>query len=125
MKTAFDTNYLLRHIMQDDAAQAAVVAKCVAEAVRAGETVLLPELALAETVWTLASYYGLKRDAIAEVLSELARDSAFEMENPERVRRALAKFKSGKAHFPDYLITAAAEERGAKLKSFDRALDAQ
>ncbi|HNX05534.1 MAG TPA: PIN domain-containing protein [Opitutales bacterium] len=123
MKTAFDTNYLLRHIMQDDAGQCAIVAKSIADALQAGDPVLITEIVLAETVWTLASYYGLKRVAIAEILTAIANDSAFEMENPDRVRRALSKFKSGKAHFPDYLITTAAEERGAKLKSFDRALE--
>ena len=125
MKLAFDTNYLLRHIMQDDAAQAVVVTKALRRESDANRAVLIPELVLAETVWTLASYYRLKREEIAEVVAALANDSAFEFENPARVSSALKRFKKGKAHFPDYLITESAKEQGAKLASFDKALGAE
>jgi len=122
MKVAFDTNYVLRHIMQDNAAQAAIVAETLRRETKAGKAVLIPELVLAETVRTLSSYYGLKRDAIASVITALCDDPAFEMENPSRVARALKLFQSGNAHFPDYLITAAADENGAKLATFDKAI---
>ena len=122
MSVAFDTNYLLRHIMQDDAAQAAVVAEAIRAEAAANQAVLIPELVLAETVWTLASYYRLKREEIAEVIETVSNDAAFEFENPGRVAKALKQFKKNRAHFPDYLIAGAAKERGARLLSFDRAL---
>jgi predicted nucleic-acid-binding protein len=125
MKIAFDTNYLLRHIMQDDEAQAEIVADVLKQEAGAGRAILIQNLVLAETVWTLASYYGLKRADIAEVLGEILNDSAFEMESPARTTAALKRFKSGRADFPDYLISEGASERGAKLLSFDRKLCAE
>ena len=88
---AVDTNVLLRYLLHDDEAQAAR-----ADAVfDAGETVLIPDVVLAETVWTLAGRrYRLTEAELAAVLERLFIDRNIRFEDDRAVWRALQAFRS-------------------------------
>ena len=88
---AVDTNVLLRYLLHDDEAQAAR-----ADAVfDTGETVLIPDVVLAETMWTLAGRrYRLTETELAAVLERLFVDQNIRFEDNLDVWRALQAFRN-------------------------------
>jgi len=119
---AFDTNHLLRHILQDDTKQCKHVANLVTEQATAGQQVLIPDLVMMETCWVLTKVYNFERAAWCHVLEALLSDSAFSFESTTKLRRALHLYDSGTADFNDYLILASARQYGATLETFDKKL---
>ena len=88
---AVDTSVLLRYLLHDDEAQAAR-----ADAVfAAGESVLITDVVLAETVWTLAGRkYRLGRAELAAVLERLFSEPNVRFEDDQVVWRALQAYRS-------------------------------
>ena len=108
---AVDTSVLLRYLLHDDKAQAAR-----ADAVfDAGETVLITDVVLVETVWTLSGRkYRLAEAELVAVLERLFSEPNIRFEDDQTVWRALQAYRnatpadeagSGKgAGFADALI---------------------
>src|SRR5579863_10539173 len=84
-----DTNILLRFLSGEPAAQAAAVRRLFSRAA-AGEIVLdiLPVI-VAETLYTLVSYYGIARPLAAETLSLLLRQHGVKLRDSAQVLSAL------------------------------------
>ena len=105
-----DTNVLLRYLLHDDEAQAVR-----ADAIFGGaETVLITDVVLAETVWTLSGRkYRLARAELVAVLERLFSEPSIRFEDGQVVWRALQAYRN----------TAPADEAGsAKGASFADAL---
>lgn len=119
---AFDTNHLLRYILQDDPKQSPHVASLAKSAAAADEPIHLFDLVLMETCWVLQSCMRVDREGWACILYELLQDPLFSYDNSPRLWRTLEKYRRGKADFSDYLILGYAESIGAKLETFDRKL---
>ena len=120
---AFDTNVLLRLLLDDDARQAGRAQALVDRAVSAFDRVLLPDVVLCELEWVLDSVYGLSRPEIAETLQRLLDAEEFTFANRAAVVQAVAGYRAGKADFSDYLIGESATAAGASTTyTFDRAL---
>ena len=119
---AFDTNHLVRHIVQDDPKQCATVAQLIERESVENRSIRILDLVLLETSWVLESVYGFNRKAWVHVLGELLEDAAFSFDDPVRLKRCLGQFTSGKADFADYLILSAANSQDLQLKTFDRQL---
>lgn len=108
---AIDTNVLLRHLLDDDKAQA----KKAHALIRCGEAVLVTDIVLAETVWTLkGKKYKANRDDIVAVINSLFEEPYIVFENPQVVWSAVNDYRKAKpvkvsgknnvADFPDALI---------------------
>ena len=119
---AFDTNYLVRHIVQDDKEQSRLVSEILESETQQGRSIRIIDLILMETAWVLETVYGFDRNAWSQVLSELIEDSAFCFDDSARLRRVLKQFSEGKADFSDYLIFSVVDSEGLKLKTFDKTL---
>ncbi|MCC5806504.1 MAG: type II toxin-antitoxin system VapC family toxin [Opitutales bacterium] len=119
---AFDTNHLVRHIVQDDPRQCGKVTRLITREAAAGRNIRVLDLVLLETAWVLESVYGFDRAALAHVFDELLEDSAFSFDDSQRLRRCLRQFAAGKADFADYLILSAANAVGLALETFDKTL---
>ena len=119
---AFDTNHLLRHVLQDDPKQCKQVAALLQDQSEAGHPVLILDLVIMETCWALTKVYDFDASDWIHVLESLLSDSAFVFEDSSRLRHALDLNQSGKADFNDTLILASAKSKGATLGSFDRKL---
>ncbi len=126
---AIDTNVLLRHLLQDDAQQARRAARLLRE----HRPVLLTDIVLAETLWTLAGKkYRLAHSDIVAVLEGLFDDPALVFENRMtvwRAKEAYARQVVERFGFSDALIIYKAgqlsRERGEQLVavySFDKAV---
>ena len=88
---AVDTSVLLRYLLHDDEAQAAR-----ADAVfDAAETVLITDVVLVETVWTLAGRkYRLAKAELVAVLERLFAEPSIRFEDDQVVWRALQAYRS-------------------------------
>ena len=120
---AFDTNLLLRLLLNDDPRQSRQAQAIVGRAVDLGESVLLPDIVLCEVEWVLSSTYNLSRARIAQTVRRLLEGTEFTFVNRAAVNAALDSYACGKAEFSDYLIGATAKAAGATTTyTFDRDL---
>ena len=88
---AADTDVLLRYLLHDDEAQAARAGAVF----DAGETVLVTDVVLAETVWTLSGRkYRLGKAELVAVLERLFSEPNIRFEDDGTVWRAVQAYKS-------------------------------
>jgi predicted nucleic-acid-binding protein len=120
---ALDTNVLVRYLVNDDPAQAAVADRVLDDCRRKREPVFLSILVLCEMVWVLASSFGQSKSEIVAVLERILDLDLFRVEHEPLVRRSLEHFRRGKGNFADYLIGEIGNEAGCRdTVTFDRAL---
>lgn len=74
---AFDTNILVRLIVQDDPDQAAVAEQRYRTAAETGDSIFLCDVVLVELVWVLGLTYRASRAEITEALQSLLDDPVF------------------------------------------------
>ncbi|MES9854620.1 MAG: type II toxin-antitoxin system VapC family toxin [Candidatus Thiodiazotropha sp. L084R] len=129
---AIDTNVLLRYLLADDASQHNKAKTLI----KGHRLVLITDLVLAETVWTLTGRrYRLDREAVCKVVRGLFGDGAFKFESSQVVWSALMDYgdlksvRGKRLDFVDVLIAHkarfVANEAGQVLDgfySFDKAI---
>jgi len=117
---AWDTNFLLRHLLEDEASQLALVRRELAVVEQAGGAVFLPQLVLVEAAWYLRGL--LPRGAVLDTLREVLADRRFVCERVPDVAAAIRSARK-KGDFADHLIAAAASAaQAAPVQTFDQAL---
>lgn len=118
-----DTNVLLRLLTEDDVAQAAAVQRLLAPLDSEPESVLINDIVLVETLWTLRRLYGFDRAGQAEVLGHLLSALTFRFEDREVLSQALKAFTASSAEFSDCLIAAKNTRWGCEsTATFDRSV---
>ena len=122
---AFDANYVVRYLVQDDPQQCRKVEEVLCAESKRGRPIMLYDIVLCETLWVLESAYGATRTDLVAALNVLSEESAFRFEHPVRVRTAAQRFERGKADFSDYLIWEIGKERQEELRTFDKKLAAE
>lgn len=123
---AFDTNVLIRLLVQDDPRQGAVAERILASALEAGEACFLSDAVLCEVEWVLESCYSATRADVLAAFQDLLARKIFLFTDRAVLRRALDAYQAGRADFSDYLIGARAQARGAATTyTFDRGLRGQ
>jgi predicted nucleic-acid-binding protein len=120
---AIDTNLLIRHLTNDEPAQAGKVAGLVATAASDGELILITDVVLCETSWVLTRFYGVKRADLLAALAAVLADPQFAFQHRPEVETALRACRAGRGHFADHLIAALAHSAGCRTTfTFDKAL---
>ena len=120
---AFDTNVLLRLLLNDEPRQARQAQALVDRAVSRSDRVLLPDIVLCELEWVLSAVYGVPKPEIIRTLRSLLDSAVFAFLDRGAVAGALRDYESGSGDFSDYLIGATAGRAGAATTyTFDRAL---
>ena len=115
---ALDTNVLLRYLLNDDKAQSAKARRLV----RKNDSILLTDVVLVETVWTLrGKRYAYDKGTICEVITRLFEEPAICFEDDQAVWRALMDYRNAKpvrvagkvkiADFADALIVNKAKDQ--------------
>ena len=104
---AVDTNVLLRYLLRDDDAQAERARHIFEHAAR----VLITDVVLAETVWTLIGrrYGATKADLIA-VVDNLLQEPNVRFEDDEVIWSALQAYRETDADFADAVIVYKAQK---------------
>ena len=109
---AADTNVLARYLLQDDDRQSHIAGEIIAAGVYISSTVLL------ELGWLLTSRYGLTRDIVADLLTDLLDIPAVHVDRPADILWATERFAKG-ADFADMIHLVGAAPATA-FATFDR-----
>jgi predicted nucleic-acid-binding protein len=118
---AIDTNVLVRFLVNDDISQARQVRQYFNTAEKQRETIFVPLLVVAETIWVLESAYEIEREAIISVLNDLALLPILEFENREAIQSAMSAAKHNRLDLADLLIAEIAHHSGCQsVLTFDK-----
>lgn len=119
--TAFvDTNVLVRHLTGDPAD---LGARATAH-LRSTRELLLTDLAAAETVYVLESFYEAPRSEVATALRALVAFESTVCVDPALLLRAVEVYETDRLDFAEAYLVACAESTGVgKVASFDRSID--
>ena len=120
---AIDTNVLLRYLLDDDKLQS----KKAAALIRGSSPVLITDVVLSETIWTLkGNKYKLDKKGVIRVLNTLFEEANIFFEDGQAVWKALGDFrraepvkagsKKKQADFSDALIVNKAKSYSLKTQ---------
>jgi uncharacterized protein len=118
-----DTNVIVRFLTGDHPAHSPRSRNLFARAAAGDVTLVVTDLALAETVWVLQSFYKLDRGAIAAPLKDLIESAGIEVGNKARLLSALRNFAQTDVNFEDAYHAAMAAAESIEIASFDRDFD--
>lgn len=118
-----DTNVIVRFLTGDHPAHSPRSRKLFARAAAGDVTLVATDLALAETVWVLQSFYSLDRNAISAALKDLIDSAGIEVENKATLLSALRSFAQTDVNFVDAYHAAVATAESIAIASFDRDFD--
>lgn len=116
---ALDTNVLVRYLAQDDVKQSAAATRLIEQRLSPTERGFVSVVALLETVRVMQGRYAADVPLIAEILSDLLDTSVLELQDAAAVRTALPRYRRGGVDLHDCLIVGLAEQRGARVVTFD------
>lgn len=118
---AIDTNILLRHLLDDDPGQKALVRSLLERDCSPEDPALVPFVVLCETVWVLGRSYRYTKMQLIRTLERVAETRVFQVESEPLFLSGLADFRTSKAGFVDCLIGRLAENAGASpVWTFDQ-----
>lgn len=119
-----DANVVLRFLLNDHAEHGATARELMGRLSRAEEVVYLPDVVLADIVWTLTSHYGVAKAETRRLLEPFLQLDAVRAASTSRLLTALALFAEQNVDFSDALVAAemlAGPRR--EIYSFDRDFD--
>lgn len=118
-----DTNALIRLLTEDDAAQAAVLRQRLEPLDATPESMLLNNVVLVETLWTLRRVYGFDRATLVDLMGQLLSAHTFSFEDRNTIAQAAAQFASSTADFSDCLIAIQNARLGCEVTlTFDKGM---
>ena len=118
-----DTNVLVRFFTGQPPELAAKAKALVAEAEAGGVVLEVLPIIVAETIYTLESFYGMGREDVAGTLLTFLQSRGVKPHERDRIIGALERHRDYNAHFADAYLAAAGAELKFTVASFDRDLD--
>jgi predicted nucleic-acid-binding protein len=109
---SFDTNVVVRLLVNDDRAQCERAERAFRKAVAEGG-VFLSATVMVEVAWVLRVACKQDRATIAAALRRLAGSAGVTVEHNAVVLRALSAYEVGPADFSDYFIRESSRDAGA------------
>lgn len=113
--TGLDTNVIIRYLVQDDPAQAAIASRIFEKELSTSNKGHICAVVLCEIAWVLLRSYKQEKTAVQQVIRTLLLADTIEIEHRDAVWRALRDYETGDADFSDYLIAHVNQERGASI----------
>jgi len=118
--TSWDTNWLLRHLLEDDVHQLAIVREHLEACEKKHIRIFLTLLVMVEAGWVLRGKMN-KKDVL-DTLDEVIEDRRFQVESEEAFREAIRRSRKN-GDMSDHLIAHAASTTHAlPVYSFDKNL---
>ena len=114
----FDTNAILRGILQDNETMAEEVKR----KLLSGENCLIPVEVVAEIVFVLSKVYALKREIITKTLTDIADVKNVYIAQKPVVIHALQVYATTTFDFVDCLLVGHAKKNGHSIFTFDKKL---
>ena len=121
MKRAFiDTNVIVC-FLTGDPSQMADQARLLFDSVDRGEqTLVVPVIVIAETVWVLQSFFGYQPSDIARILQELLSHESIETDDKVSMLTALSRYAEKNIDFVDAILAVQmAQQTIREIYSFD------
>ncbi|MGH7984177.1 MAG: PIN domain-containing protein [Candidatus Udaeobacter sp.] len=118
-----DTNVIIRFLTGDHPTHSPRSRNLFARAAAGEVSLVLTDLALAESAWVLQSFYQLDRAAIAAALKGVIESTGVEVQNKAILMNALRNFAQTGVNFVDAYHAAVAEAKSIAIASFDRDFD--
>ena len=119
-KYLLDTNVLVRFILGDHNTLSPAARKLFGEACDGKCALILTEVAVAEAVWVLHSFYNIKRNPITEWLSKVILSAGVRCMKRDEMLDALNRFASTKCDFLDCYLASLAAASGDHVATFDK-----
>ncbi|WP_330184717.1 PIN domain-containing protein [Nocardia sp. NBC_01503] len=114
-----DTNVLIRHLTQEPPEMGRRATAFLAQA----DSLHLPDLILAETVYVLQSVYQVARPQVAALARVLVSSRNIATDDPALLIRAIDVYEHYRLSFADaYLVALAEAAPGARIASFDKGI---
>ena len=125
MKPAYllDANILLRFLTNDHPIHSSATKKLFEEAGGGRIQLLIPLIAIVESIFTLQSFYEVDRADIGRELLKILTASGVSLTCPDWVLEAVEEYRSRNVSFGDACMAAEAKSRQTTIASFDRDLD--
>ena len=118
----FDTNALVRMLIEDNKSQARAVQEVVLFAQKNSLQIIILSEVLIETVWVLETVYQCTRNEVFQFLESLISTSTFRFPDSPIIRKAIQQYKR-EGDFADLIIVGQARKQQAKkFFSFDKKL---
>ncbi len=120
MTTLVDTNVLIRHLTGDPPDLASQATAYLTK----NETLVLPDLILAEVVYVLESFYEVPRNRVAELARSVITFGSIQTADAGLLLRAVEVYEVYRIDFSEaYLVALAEISDIGDIASFDRAID--
>jgi len=122
VKTVFvDTNIFIRYLTNDDPVKADKVDRLLDKAAKGKVLLVTAELVVAEVVWVLESFYGLKNDTIGQMIKAILITPGLKVINGSLVEKAIDYYLTYNIDFIDGYIAAVMEQKGInEIFSYDK-----
>jgi uncharacterized protein len=122
MKSYFiDTNIFIRYLINDDPVKANRVEKLLSEAAAGKIRLVTAEMVLAEVVWVLESFYGLKNIEVGSMVKAILATPGLEVLNSALVEKALEYYLAHNIDFVDGYIAAVMDKHKiSDIYSYDK-----
>lgn len=115
-----DTNVIIRFLLKDHAIQSPAAKKLLENL---EENLLLTDVAVAETIWLLTSYYKLSKEEAVEKIYPILNLPNIDCNKPVLIR-ALYFYRNFNIDYIDAYLAAYSEEENLEgIYSFDKGLD--
>ncbi len=119
-----DANIILRFLTNDNPDQAADCEALLLRVEAGQEEVFLPDLVIADTVWTLEKFYRVEKSRIREMITPILAAKGLTCLSKGRVLSALAIYTKQNIDWTDAFIAAQMMEGGQhEIYSYDRDFD--
>jgi Predicted nucleic-acid-binding protein, contains PIN domain len=117
-----DTNVLLRFLLNDHQVLSPKAKLIFLKAQEGKIEIYLDEIVVAEAVWTLSSYYQIKKEKIIETLEKLISQNWIINPRKKLILETLLLYKSKNIHYIDAWIFIFNKNIKTKLFTFDKNL---
>ena len=116
-----DTNIFIRYLTNDDPVKADRVEKLLSEAAAGKIRLVTAEMVLAEVVWVLESFYGLKYVEVGSMVKAILATPGLEVLNSALVEKALEYYLAHNIDFVDGYIAAVMDKHKiSDIYSYDK-----
>jgi predicted nucleic acid-binding protein len=123
-RRVLDANILLRYLLDDVPELTDRCEALLLRVQRGEEMVWLPDIALADVIWTLRSFYKRSKAEIRDILLPILSLRGIHLRDRAVIFHALTLFAEKNIDFSDSLIAAEMLTRGyAEIYSYDRDFD--
>ncbi len=116
-----DTNIFIRYLTNDDPVKADSVEKLLSEAAAGKVRLVTAEMVLAEVVWVLESFYGLKNIEVGSMVKAILATPGLEVLNSVLVEKALEYYLAHNIDFVDaYIVAVMDKHKISDIYSYDK-----